>query len=259
MDKSSDEEFRDVAITKVDPQAGDGWSITSSDGWSFFVPDKGVEPHVGDVARFYGRGIGSIVRGLDIGGKEVFYRTTEQQAEKNREDAAKAEQERRDRFEQDRDRFDAAYDSLPAVFQKRIDEFRAFNPDWRWEYEGCESMCCVDAVKIAEACKLKSTGDSLRQLQIRIKTGEWADDPLGRLNAFAAINSDANGYQYQLQEQVIPGLSDGHSGNSFGMALRLASLYLQNPDLVTQEHGALCPLVGCKDYGCIPAREKTAA
>lgn len=258
MTKQQDAEFRDVTITEVNRES-DGWSITSSDGWSFYVPDKGVEPRVGDSARFYGRGIGSTVRGLDIAGREVFYRTPEEQEQKNKLDVEAAEQKRRDDFEKARPRLDAKYASLPPVFRERIDGFRAFNPDWRWEHEAYEMSCCVDAVKIAEACKLPKTGETLRQLGIRIKDGEWSDDPIGRLQAFAAINSAANNYQYKLQEDAIPGLFDGHSGNSFGMALRLASLYLSRPELVAQEHGALCPLVGCQDYGCVPARQREAA
>ena len=56
--------------------------------------------------------------------------------------------------------------------------------------------------------------------------------------------------EYNLQKEVIPNLGEGHSGKSFGAAMFLASMFLQRPALIAKAHGALCPLVGCDDYGC---------
>lgn len=50
-------------------------------------------------------------------------------------------------------------------------------------------------------------------------------------------------------------ISEGHSGNTFGMACRLAYLYLTEPENVIKLHGALAPLVGSKEYGCVPRDE----
>jgi hypothetical protein len=251
MIKQHDTEYRDVTIKEVDPQGvGEGWGITCSDGWSFFVLDKGVEPHVGDTARFYGRGLGSVVRGLDIEGREVFYRTPEQQQEHDARENERRAQERRDQYEANKTALDASFDSLPQEFKDRIAGLRERNPEFRWEYENYEMMVCVDAVRMARACESPDIGTQLKVHGIRLENGEWADDPAGRLQAFAAINSKANNYRYELQRELIPSLSDGHSGNSFGAAVRLAYLYLTQPDLVEKEHGALCPLVGCEDYGC---------
>lgn len=78
----NDEQFEETAIAKAEPFGLGGWSIQRADGWSFFVPGTSpVEPTVGMSARFYGRGIGSTVRGLFLDGKEVFYRTEEQDNE----------------------------------------------------------------------------------------------------------------------------------------------------------------------------------
>ena len=77
----NDEQFEETTIAKAE-KSGDGWSIQRADGWSFFVPATSpVEPAINMVARFYGRGIGSTVRGLFLDGKEVFYRTEEQDSE----------------------------------------------------------------------------------------------------------------------------------------------------------------------------------
>lgn len=78
----SDAEFREVRVTAVTREPSGSWSITDSEGWSFFVPKESpVEPRVGMLARFYGRGLGFTVRGLTLDGVEVFYRTAAQQEE----------------------------------------------------------------------------------------------------------------------------------------------------------------------------------
>jgi hypothetical protein len=41
-------------------------------------------------------------------------------------------------------------------------------------------------------------------------------------------------------------------------AVALARFAMQSPELVPAAHGALCPLVGCKDYGCWAAHEGTS-
>lgn len=49
------------------------------------------------------------------------------------------------------------------------------------------------------------------------------------------------------------GLSDEHSGNTIGVVKMLATLHAQDPELVVIAHGAMCPLVGCSEYGCAAA------
>lgn len=57
-----------------------GWTIERADGFSFFVPgDSPITPLEGMTARFYGRGIGSTVRGLFLDGIEVFYRNEKEE------------------------------------------------------------------------------------------------------------------------------------------------------------------------------------
>lgn len=81
MYPANDEQFEETTIAKAE-KSGDGWSIQRADGWSFFVTGTSpVEPKEGMSARFYGRGIGSFVRGLFLDGQEVYYRTEEQEKE----------------------------------------------------------------------------------------------------------------------------------------------------------------------------------
>lgn len=77
---SNDEQFEEATISSVSKES-EGWSFGRSDGWSFYVgKDSPVAPEVGMTARFYGKGIGYIVRGLFLDGVKVFYRTEAEQA-----------------------------------------------------------------------------------------------------------------------------------------------------------------------------------
>jgi len=116
---------------------------------------------------------------------------------------------------------DARAAKLPEVFQRRLVGFYRRNPDFGPEFGGYELFCCEQAVLVADDF---GNAQAMR---------EWAERT------------------YNEQKQVVPSLDSNHSGNTFGMACRLAHHYLSDtPEMVEQEHGTMCPLAGCKDYGC---------
>lgn len=83
----NDEQFEETTVATVRDE-GNGWSLARADGWSFFVPAPSpVEPKEGMTARFYGKGIGYTVRGLFLDGEKVFYRTDEEDREKQQIDS----------------------------------------------------------------------------------------------------------------------------------------------------------------------------
>jgi hypothetical protein len=175
------------------------------------------------IARQYGGGIGSIVRGMFLDGQRVYYRTEAEQDAKNKQDAEAYDQSQRDRFEKDRAEMDRRYEALPEIFRKRLDKFRRNNPDFRWKFEGYELYTCEQAVVIATALKTpKAIEDFAR--------AEW-----------------------DRQKELVPGLDDGHSGNTFGMACLLAHDFVSKPANVEARHGALAVLVGSEEYGCVPS------
>lgn len=220
-----DRQFKEHTITSVsryDEEHGGGWTI-GFDCMGFYVPpDSPIVPEVGMDARFYGKGLGYPVRGLTLNGVVVFYRTEEEQAEHHRRDVEESQRKQREEFEANRDELDTRFYALPQVFRDRITRFRYNNPDFRWKYERYELFSCEQAVVIAEALK---TPDAIE--------------------SFASKSWDE-------QKRLVPGLDEGHSGNTFGMAVRLAWLYLANPEGVKRMHGALAPLVGSEEYGCVP-------
>jgi hypothetical protein len=74
-----DTEYFEAALERVERLEG-GWEILFDDCRLFWVQDgeHGVEPEVGDVARFYGDGFYN--RGLAINGRTVFYRSPAEHA-----------------------------------------------------------------------------------------------------------------------------------------------------------------------------------
>lgn len=222
MEKHEDREYQETKVVAVKKDK-EGYEITREEGWMFYVSkEHGVEPKIGQVARFYGGGIGRPVRGLDLNGQEVFYRTPEQQAELHAQSVREHEAKDKVEFEQNKVELDAQYQALPEVFQRRIDKFRTNNPDFRWKFEAYEMLVCTQAVMIAEALKTSTAIQS------------WKD------------------MDFKKQKRLVPDLSNGHSGNTFDAACFLAMLYLEQPEGVVEQHGAMAPLVGSKEYGCVP-------
>ena len=106
------------------------------------------------------------------------------------------------------------------VFQKRLDILRKNNHNFRWKYEAYEMFCCKETIKIATT--LKNT----KELEI-----------------FAKVD-------YKNQREMVPTLSNEHSNNTLACSCRLTYWYITSFNVVWMEHGALCPLVGCINYGC---------
>ncbi len=167
----------------------------------------------------------STIRGVDLRGEPLYYRTdAELEADHAKWVAEKNERDKAE-FEEQREELDAKFAALPEAFQRRIRWFRDHNPDFRWKFEAYEMTSCVDAVRIFEALQTKEA-----------------------IKEFGAMS-------FEEQRAAVPGISEAHSGNSFGMAVRLAWNYAHHPLLVVAEHGAMTPLTGCEEYGCAHPRD----
>ncbi|MFH1780580.1 MAG: hypothetical protein ABH841_01035, partial [Candidatus Nealsonbacteria bacterium] len=106
MEKHEDREYQETKVAAV-KEYKEGWEITRKDDWVFYVSkEHGVEPKIGQVARFYGGGIGRPVRGLDLNGQEVFYRTPEQEAELHAQWVREHEVRNKAEFEQNKAELD---------------------------------------------------------------------------------------------------------------------------------------------------------
>lgn len=215
-----DSEYEEVTLASV-RKSGNGYELKRADGWMMYIDDPGFEPKAGQTARYYGKGIGYPVRGVVIGGKVAFYRTADEERRKHEDEIAVSVREKQSKAKRERAKNDKRIADLPDVFQRRIARFRAGNPDFEWDFQPYELFTCEEAVKIAKAFRTRPE-----------------DLP------------DFHKLTYTQQKLIVPGLSNDHSGNTFGCAVLLARWYLLNPEMVVKEHGAMVPLVGCKAYGC---------
>lgn len=223
-----DMEREETTLTRV-KREGDWFTVTMDAGMSFSVEARhGVTPKVGDAFVTWGS-FGRPVRGVAVNGRVLYYRTPEaQRAQEQRENDA-YQAKRIAEYEGQRSEYDRRVGALPEPLRLRIKGFRAFGGDeWRWRNEPYEMACCEEAARIAE----------------RFNTGE-------AIRAFAKLG-------YEEQKAAHPNMDGGHSGNTWGMALRLAVLLCERPDLVSQEHAGICPLLGCEEAGCHAARAKSS-
>ena len=182
-------------------------------------------PTAGMVANLYGKGFGYCVRGLVVAGQIIFYLTEEEQK-------AKFDQEQRDiefkkaiDYEQNQEEFNIRIGKLPVVFQERIHDFRDTSNSWGQNFETYELFVCEQAYVFAKALKTLE------------KISEFKD------------------LEFKAQKKIVPELSNDHSGNTFAAACLLAQVYLREPNTIPKVHGVLCPLVGCKEYGCFCVRQ----
>jgi hypothetical protein len=220
--KAEDRQFEETTVAKVEGGPGN-WTLHLSEGFCFGgIPAKwNGTPKVGAKARFYGKGFGFPVRGLDLDGEEVYYKTADEQEAEHLKWVKDKEREDFDRFQRNKPEMDKRVAALPKVFRDRLQKFRANNADFRWKYEDYELFTCEEAVKIAAHCKTAEAVDTFSK-------APWDE-----------------------QKAVVSG---GHSGNTFGMACYLAKLSLAHPEGVVKLHGALAPLVGSEEYGCVPKK-----
>lgn len=210
-------------ITEV--TIGKKWHSISMDGTCCGMKASyGVIPKVGDELTVHTKG-GSFgtIRGMDLNGKKIFWKTDEDLESERIEWLRKNEEDKQEKFKKQKKYLDASYDKLPKCFQDRIDKYRNNNPRFRVDYESYEMFCCEQAVEIAKACK---TAEGVHEFQKL----EW-----------------------DKQKKKVKKLSDGHSGNTFGASVHLAYWYLKQPENVVKMHGALAPLVGSGAYGDVPA------
>ena len=162
-----------------------------------------VTPKVGDKLTVHTKGgVFGTIRGMDLNGTPIFWKTDEDLEKERQEWLDKNEADKQQKFKENVSEMDKQYNSLPKCFQERIDKFRANNDRFRIDYESYELFCCEQAVFIAESCK---TPDKVKEF----KEMKWEE-----------------------KLKTVPKLSDGHSGNTFGCAVSLAYWYLSNPDNV---------------------------
>jgi hypothetical protein len=223
----NDNQFEDKVLSEV-KKFNDSYELKFNDGWCFSIDNKsGIIPKVGDSIRTYGKGIGFTIRGFFVNGKKVYYRTESQQEQKHKNWCKKERKKKVTKLASEKDDRDTRVKALPESMQKRMQGFYERNKDFRIEFEPYELFCLEQAVAISNICKTDKEISSFHDLS------------------------------YEEQKKLVPEISDQHSGNTFGFSCLMARILLTgNDEYIIKNHGALCPLVGCNDYGCWSTTQK---
>lgn len=203
--KAADPNFEGARIREVQ-RHNDGWSITRENGWGNFISDEdnpnGIEPKVGDMCRVYGS-IGRPIYGIDINGEEVFWLTPLEREARRSALLAKWDREKCERYEKERPINDAKIANLPEPLRIRMERFRKQDDDGDSRLsESYEIFCCEQAAWLAETLRPK----------------------LARMSAKDAVEW-FRGLKYEQQTEM--GMSDQHSGNTFGGMCGLAFALLE--------------------------------
>jgi len=216
-----DFEYKEYTLTEVTINEG---GIDLRFGWSFFAEENrdNITPEVGDTVRIYGKGIGFSVRGVEIVNKGfLFYRTKDQEEGKRDLEQQERIQEKEDNLTKTMEIRNLNWSKLPYSFQERKKRFEKNNPNWRRDHEEYELFVCQEAFNFSN--HFSTSADLLR----------WQKLP------------------YEKQQEAFT-FSDSHSGNTFEASCFFASLFLEEKEVeLVAQHGSICPLVGCIEYGCV--------
>jgi hypothetical protein len=261
-----DYEAKDLIIKSAEEYtSGGGWTITTEDSTGFGMPDvPGIEPpEKGDRVRLY-TVHGSLILGMALRGTVVFFNTPEEhyaaQEEENRQkDLAKAlEWERGGKAE-----FEERVAALPIEFRRRIAKYMR-DPSWGWKFGGYELFCCEQAAVFGRAAMEAAKGDiseAEEYWQGKVDAG-LEKPPIPELiwltwwNALGSAEFNYSPEAKQKRRDLMPDLSDDHSGNTYDFAYALALVWLRpEPEAesggagVFKMAGAMAPLVGSERYG----------
>ena len=199
-------------------------------GLGVSLKESQVPLEKGDVVRLYGRGFGQPVRGVALEENGVptrvyYYMNREDYEQERVAKAARALADRAAEYKAKEPEYRARIAALPEVFQDRFARFEKHcGEEWMVENLTYELFTCEQAVLIAGA----GIGD------------------------FAVFR----GLPWDEQKAAVPGLDDGHSGNTFGASLNMAAMYTQKAERVPFAHAAIHGLLGCEKAGCWAARHE---
>ena len=236
---SLDREFHDHEVSSIQEDRvtevdSSGFMVKFVDGTILFVTDSFERcrvPVKGDILRLFGKGFGFVVRGVALVDKAFnvtgLYRYLSEDEEKAQHLQDVAEKKKKQIAEWEAKKVETLekVSKLPEPFRSRFDFFMK-RPLWGAEFGFYEVFVMTQAALIAETFKTSEAIESFHKMS------------------------------WEKQKVLLPGLDSGHSGNTFGAACTLANLFLTNPLLVPRMHGALCPLVGCVQYGCYSQSEE---
>lgn len=208
------DEFEIVEVTKVEP-GQDGWFYITTDA-GFGTGVRGAEPKVGDTVWLYNGGVSFGSRhGWALNGTIIEWQTPWERFAERVKWLADYDRRQREDFAQQKEALDAKYEELPVPLKLRIDRFRHESPTFRVQSEGYEMAAVGDAPKIARALA-DHHGWTLDDDLLLVTDADVSTEQIDQaVKAFYDLG-------YDEQKAMVPGLDQGHSGNTFGGAVSLA-------------------------------------
>lgn len=214
---TADMEYEDIVVADVESETN-WYVVRRDDGWVFGLEKSEVDaaggvPVPGERMRLWGRGIGHPIRGVAVwrdDGLVVFrYESEAAYAQRMADEAAERDEQARAVFEAERAERDAAIAALPEPLRARMRHFQEIGgPSFRWRHEPYEVFVCQQAAVFAETLETEVAMRTFR------------------------------GLPYDEQRQLVPGMSDDHTGNTFDCACALAAAMLAGQSVVS-DYGAL--------------------
>jgi hypothetical protein len=247
----SADHWQDGTITEA-TQGEDGhWSLswTEADGGGTLgcscPPKDGVTISAGDSIRVYSpSGFGSQFHGIDVNGVCIFWLTPLERIARDVQRLADHDRRQREAMVTEAPEREARYEALLPEFKARIDRFRQ-EPEFRARDEAYELFCVSQANTFAvRAREAAAAGEDREEVdQFWSDEDRWrkqfrnaemvapTDAAVRWLCWWWSIHSEVYGYDYQRQKALMPGMEDGHSGNTFGGACSLARAFLEGHEL----------------------------
>lgn len=217
------------SVVKSAERYDGGWSINLENSTGFGITDKrnpeGLIPEPGTMCRLYSSG-GSEFHGVDLDGREVFWRTPWEQFADRIAWLADHDRRQRERFDAERHDLDHRYDALSDPMKARIDRFRAAEPDFRVKSEAYESFTCAQADAFAaRAIEAADADDNRAEVDAWFGDGSFEKEHPGQAQRPASELTPAVRWllwwskrPYDRQRELCPAMDEGHSGNTFGGA-----------------------------------------
>jgi hypothetical protein len=250
-ERDADESWNDYKIREVEGDDGERALVTVGSplrpdrkigygGWTTSMPwPIQPRPAVGMTIRVWSNGSQNHGVSLlaDAAITPVYYKTKREVEVEHAYWIGEHQKRQRQEFVDNVAKLDELYETLPGPLKRRIDRFRAADPDFRWKEEAYEMAACAEAGRLYRAAMDPATGVLLKANGIKLPKDislrswdqpkgvgvtDWEDTPENRLIAIDEINGAPNNYNYQLLESLFPWIDRGHSGNTWGHAVKFA-------------------------------------
>lgn len=220
----AEEPYEEGVLTEAKlSEDGKTWSLTWDSRGCGCPARDGIEVKVGDTLRIYSSG-GSEFHGIDINGVEMFWHTPWERLAERVRWLAQHDREQRERFVKEKARLDTTYEGLSQPMKARIDRFRAEEPDFRIKSEAYEIFACSQAdVFAARAKEAADAGEGQHEVDAWFGDGSFEREHPGQAERPASELTPPvrwllwwSKLPYERQKELMPGMDDGHSRNTFG-------------------------------------------